>query len=250
MGSNSFGSHSKIPSDSGKGGEQVHGRPVNSLLGGSSAVVALRAKSAVEHRWILSRCEDAMAAQRGSNSYAFRIQHTVADFGGSILMTSTPMSANIVPHTGPETIRANSTTIKSSRALPAKRAPPEQGNRATITQNWSPREIQHTDGFAFYRATDKYAQLAEYRTDRRPYSTAAPKSVNFLLLGCHDLVRHRFYDFFGGGSLLSSSGKMSGKIWYRSFEKLIVSVRHLAINVRYFRLSSSDMLPRATLLLI
>src|SRR6266851_5623481 len=49
--------------------------------------------------------------------------------GGSILMTSAPMSANILPHIGPETICANSITIRSSRALPVTRAPPEQGRR-------------------------------------------------------------------------------------------------------------------------
>ncbi len=37
--------------------------------------------------------------------------------GGSILMTSAPMSANILPHIGPDTICANSTTTKSSSAL-------------------------------------------------------------------------------------------------------------------------------------
>src|SRR5216683_4009715 len=49
--------------------------------------------------------------------------------GGSILMTSAPMSANILPHIGPETICANSITIRSSKALPVTRAPPEQGRR-------------------------------------------------------------------------------------------------------------------------
>jgi hypothetical protein len=37
------------------------------------------------------------------------------------------MSANIFPHIGRETICANSTTIRSSRGLPAKRVPPKKG---------------------------------------------------------------------------------------------------------------------------
>ena len=52
---------------------------------------------------------------------------------------SAPMSANIFPHIGPETICANSTTIKSSSALPAKPRTSQKGT-ATITQNSPPRE--------------------------------------------------------------------------------------------------------------
>ena len=46
--------------------QDADARESERLLGGSSAVVAFPAKSAAEHRWILNRCEDAMAAQRGN----------------------------------------------------------------------------------------------------------------------------------------------------------------------------------------
>src|ERR1700738_5095522 len=99
--------------------------------------------------------------------------------GGSILMTAAPMSANIFPHIGPDTICANSTTVKSSRALPAKRAPPEQGS-ATITQNSPPREIQQTDRFVFYCRTDRYWRIA--------FRPALTFSREVLVMADFDLV--------------------------------------------------------------
>src|SRR5271169_1020527 len=44
--------------------------------------------------------------------------------GGSTLITSAPMSANILPHIGPETICANSTTFRSSSARAANNRSP------------------------------------------------------------------------------------------------------------------------------
>src|SRR6266851_4590750 len=62
--------------------------------------------------------------------------------GGSILITSAPMSASILPHIGPETICANSTTLRSSRARLAKTTTPSRAVSApTIAHILNYREL-------------------------------------------------------------------------------------------------------------